>query len=278
VQHPPVWFITGVSRGFGRALTEAALARGHVVIGTTRDGRNEIDPGSDRLHVLALDVTDTDAVGPAVDRGMALTGRIDVLVNNAGYGLLGSIEETDEATTRALFETNFFGALRVTQAVLPHMRLQRSGHIVSISSVAGRAPAAGSGLYAASKCALAGMCEALAAEVAPLGIHVTIVEPGAFRTDFLASTSIRTVPVEIADYDGTAGATLDRLVPMDGLQLGDPYRAVEAIISVVEAPEPPLHLVLGADALDRSRANVAALTGDMDRWEHVSRETGFIQE
>jgi NAD(P)-dependent dehydrogenase (short-subunit alcohol dehydrogenase family) len=270
--------ITGSSRGFGRALAEAALARGHVVVGTTRDGRNEIDPESDRLHVLALDVTDGDAVAGAVEQAMALAGRIDVLVNNAGYGVLGSIEETDEATTRALFETNFFGALRVTQAVLPHMRLQRRGHIVNLSSVAGRAPAAGSGLYAASKCALAGMSEALAAELAPLGIHVTIVEPGAFRTDFLSASSIRTIPVQIADYDGTAGATQDRLVPMHGLQLGDPYRAVAAIIDAVGAPEPPLHLVLGADALERSRANVAALVGDMDRWEHVSRETAFTED
>ena len=274
---PTVWFITGISRGFGRALTEAALARGDVVVGTTRDGRNELDPDSDRLHVLPLDVTDAAAVGPAVEQAVALAGRIDVLVNNAGYGVLGSIEETDEATTRALFETNFFGALRVTQAVLPHLRLQRSGHIVNISSVAGRAPAAGSGLYAASKCALAGLSEALAAEVAPLGVGVTIVEPGAFRTDFLSSSSIRTVPVQIADYDGTAGASLDRLVPMDGLQLGDPYLAVAAIIDAVEAPEPPLHLVLGSDSLERSRANIAALVGDLDRWEHVSRATAFSE-
>jgi NAD(P)-dependent dehydrogenase (short-subunit alcohol dehydrogenase family) len=274
----PVWFITGVSRGLGRALAAAVLARGDTVVGTTRDGASDLAAGAGVLHVVPLDVTAEGQAVAAVERAHELTGRIDVVVNNAGHGLLASIEQTPEHLARELFDVNFFGALRVTQAVLPHLRAQRSGHIVNLSSVAGRAPAAGSGLYAASKCALAGMSEALAAELAPLGIHVTIVEPGAFRTDFLASTSVRTVPVEIADYDGTAGATLDRLVPMDGLQLGDPYRAVEAIISVVEAPEPPLHLVLGADALDRSRANVAALTGDMDRWEHVSRETGFIQE
>jgi NAD(P)-dependent dehydrogenase (short-subunit alcohol dehydrogenase family) len=276
-QHP-VWFITGISRGFGRALAEAALARGHVVVGTTRDGSSDIDPENERLHVVALDVTVEGQARTAIEQGHRLGGRIDVLVNNAGYGLLGSVEEADEATVRELFEVNFFGALRVTQAALPYMRVQRSGHIVNISSVLGRAPAAGSGLYAASKCALAGMSEALAAELAPLGISVTIVEPGAFRTDFLSPRSVRAIPVEIADYDGTAGATLDRLVPMDGLQLGDPYLAVEAIINAVGAPEPPLHLVLGADALERSRANIAALVDDLDRWEHVTRETAFSDD
>jgi NAD(P)-dependent dehydrogenase (short-subunit alcohol dehydrogenase family) len=275
-QHP-VWFITGISRGFGRALAEAALARGHVVVGTTRDGASDIDPESDRLHVVPLDLKVEGQARAAVEQGHQLAGRIDVVVNNAGYGLLGSVEETDETTVRELFEVNFFGALRVTQAVLPYLRAQRSGHIVNISSVAGRAPAAGSGLYAASKCALAGMSEALAAELAPLGISVTIVEPGAFRTDFLSATSLRTIPVTIPDYDGTAGATLDRLVPLDGLQLGDPQRAVEAIINVVGAPEPPLHLVLGSDAIERSRANIAALVDDIDRWEHVSRETTFSE-
>jgi NAD(P)-dependent dehydrogenase (short-subunit alcohol dehydrogenase family) len=277
VPQQPVWFITGISRGFGRALTEAALARGHVVVGTTRDGSSEIDPGNERLRVVALDVTDEGAARVAVEQAYAFGGRLDVVVNNAGYGLLGSIEASELAMARALFDVNFFGALAVTQAALPYLRAQRSGHIVNISSVAGRAPAAGSGLYAASKCALAGMSEALAAEVGPLGIHVTIVEPGAFRTGFLSAASLQTVPNTIPDYDGTVGASLDRLVPMDGLQLGDPYQAVEAIIDVVGAPEPPLHLVLGSDSLERSRANIAALVGDLDRWEHVSRATAFSE-
>jgi NAD(P)-dependent dehydrogenase (short-subunit alcohol dehydrogenase family) len=273
----PVWFITGISRGLGRALAAAVLARGATVVGTTRDGASDLAAGAGVLHVVALDVTAEGQAVAAVERAHELTGRIDVVVNNAGHGLLGSIEQTPEHLARELFEVNFFGALRVTQAVLPHLRAQRSGHIVNLSSVAGRAPAAGSGLYAASKCALAGMSEALAAELAPLGIHVTIVEPGAFRTDFLDPSSLAAIPNTIADYDATAGATADRLIPLNGLQAGDPEKGVQAIIDAVGAPNPPLHLVLGADALERSRTNIAALVDDLDRWEHVSRETAFSE-
>ena len=196
-------------------------------------------------------------------------------MNNAGYGLLGAVEETSEEATRHLFEVNFFGALNVTQAALPLFRAQGSGHFVNLSSVAGRAPAAGAALYAASKCALAGLSEGLAAELAPLGIHVTIVEPGAFRTDFLEPTSIRTSTHRIAAYQETSGANLDRLGGLAGKQMGDPVKGVRAIIEAVEAPHPPLHLVLGSDSLERSRTNVAQLVEDMDRWEHVSRETAF---
>ena len=163
----------------------------------------------------------------------------------------------------------------MTQAALPIFRAQGSGHLVNLSSVAGRDPAAGAALYAASKCALAGLSEGLAGELAPLGIHVTIVEPGAFRTDFLEPTSIRTSTHRIAAYQETSGANLDRLGGLAGKQMGDPVKGVRAIIEAVEAPHPPLHLVLGTDSLERSRANVARLVEDMDRWEHVSRETAF---
>jgi NAD(P)-dependent dehydrogenase (short-subunit alcohol dehydrogenase family) len=270
-----VWFITGISRGFGRALAIELLDRGHTVVGTTRDGTSDLGPGEGTLHTVALDVTDAFQARTAIERAVELAGRIDVVVNNAGYGLLGAVEETSEQAARDVFEVNFFGALHVTQAALPVLRGQRSGHVVNLSSVAGRDPAAGAALYAAAKSALAALSEGLAAELAPLGIHVTIVEPGAFRTDFLEPTSIRTVEHRIADYEATSGANLARLDGLAGKQMGDPVKGVRAIIEAVEAPHPPLHLVLGSDSLDRSRANVARLTEDMDRWEHVSRETAF---
>jgi NAD(P)-dependent dehydrogenase (short-subunit alcohol dehydrogenase family) len=269
------WFITGISRGFGRALAIELLDRGHTVVGTTRDGHSDLRAGAGTLHTVELDVTAPGKAAVAVGQAVALAGRIDVVVNNAGYGLLGAVEETSEHATRHLFEVNFFGALHVTQAVLPIFREQGSGHFVNISSVAGRDPAAGAALYAASKCALAGLSEGLAGELAPLGIHVTIVEPGAFRTDFLEPTSIRTPPERIAAYQDTSGANLDRLGNLAGKQMGDPVKGVRAIIEAVEAPSPPLHLVLGSDSLERSRANVARLVEDMDRWEQASRETAF---
>jgi NAD(P)-dependent dehydrogenase (short-subunit alcohol dehydrogenase family) len=270
-----VWFITGISRGFGRALALELLERGHTVVGTTRDGRSDLEPLAGTLHTVELDVTSPGGAAVAIEQAVELAGHIDVVVNNAGYGLLGAVEETTEEATRHLFEVNFFGALHVTQAALPIFRAQGSGHFVNLSSVAGRDPAAGAALYAASKCALAGLSEGLAGELAPLGIRVTIVEPGAFRTDFLEPTSIRTSTHRIAAYQETSGANLDRLGGLAGKQMGDPVKGVRAIIEAVEAPHPPLHLVLGSDSLDRSRTNVAKLVEDMDRWEHVSRETAF---
>jgi NAD(P)-dependent dehydrogenase (short-subunit alcohol dehydrogenase family) len=270
-----IWFITGISRGFGRALAVELLDRGRTVVGTTRDGRTDLDAGGGTLHVVELDVTSRSQASVAIERAVELAGRIDVVVNNAGYGLLGAVEETTEEAARHLFEVNFFGALHVTQAVLPIFRAQGSGHLVNLSSVAGRDPAAGAALYAASKCALAGLSEGLAGELAPLGIHVTIVEPGAFRTDFLEPTSIRTSTHRIAAYQDTSGANLDRLGSIAGKQMGDPVKGVRAIIEAVEAPHPPLHLVLGSDSLERTRANVARLLEDVDRWEQASRETAF---
>jgi NAD(P)-dependent dehydrogenase (short-subunit alcohol dehydrogenase family) len=270
-----VWFITGISRGFGRTLAIELLDRGHTVVGTTRDGRSDLGAGAGTLHVVELDVASPGQAAVAIEQAVALAGHIDVVVNNAGYGLLGAVEETSEEVTRHLFEVNFFGALNVTQAALPIFREQGSGHLVNLSSVAGRDPAAGAALYAASKCALAGLSEGLAGELAPLGIHVTIVEPGAFRTDFLEPTSIRTSTHRIAAYQETSGANLDRLGGLAGKQMGDPVKGVRAIIEAVEAPHPPLHLVLGSDALERSRTNIARLVEDIDRWEHISRETAF---
>jgi NAD(P)-dependent dehydrogenase (short-subunit alcohol dehydrogenase family) len=269
------WFITGISRGFGRALAIELLDRGHTVVGTTRDGQSDLAARAGTLHTVELVVTTPGQAAIAVEQAVAFAGRIDVVVNNAGYGLLGAVEETSEEATRHLFEVNFFGALNVARAALPIFRAQGSGHLVNLSSVAGRDPAPGAALYAASKCALAGLSEGLAGELAPLGIHVTIVEPGAFRTDFLEPSSLRTVTHRIAAYQETSGANLDRLGGLAGRQMGDPVKAARAIIEAVEAPHPPLHLVLGSDCVERSRANVARLIEDIDRWEHVARETAF---
>jgi NAD(P)-dependent dehydrogenase (short-subunit alcohol dehydrogenase family) len=271
-----VWFITGISRGFGKALAEAVLAADDSVIGTSRDGESSIPNDHGRLHVLALEVTDAAAVARTIDAAAALHGRLDVVVNNAGYGLLGSIEEaTDEQVTH-LFDVNFHGPRRVIQAVLPHLRRQRSGHIINITSIAGLAPGAGSGFYAASKFALEGLSQSLAQEVKPLGIKVTVVEPGAFRTDFLSDRSIRSSDARIDDYAASVGAMLTRLEQMAGRQIGDPARGAKAIIDAVRAKEPPLNLVLGSDAFKRNQERLQYFGADLERWAAVSLGTDFV--
>lgn len=268
-----IWFVTGVSRGFGRSLAEILLARGETVIGTTRSGSVAIAGASERLHLLPLEVTDGAAVRAAVGAAFALHGRVDVIVNNAGYGLLGAVEEATDAEIAHLFDVNFHGPRRVIQAALPRLRAQRSGHIVNITSIAGVAPGAGSGFYAAAKMAVEGMSQSLALELAPLGIRVTLVEPGAFRTDFLSDHSIRLTGGGIADYEGTAGAARRRLAAMAGQQPGDPARAAAAIIAAVESASPPLHLVLGPDAVRRTRAMLGAFAADLEAWKDLSLGT-----
>ncbi|HBV2450155.1 TPA: SDR family NAD(P)-dependent oxidoreductase [Klebsiella pneumoniae] len=270
-----IWFITGVSRGFGKALAEAALAKGDTVIGTTRDGTAPITDETGRLNVLPLDVTAAASIPSIIKRAADITGRLDVIVNNAGYGLLGSVEEASENDIEHLFDVNFHGTRRVVQAVLPYLRQQKSGHIVNITSIAGLAPSAGSGFYAAAKFAVEGLSQSLAQEVAPLGIKVTLVEPGAFRTDFLSEHSIRIKPLAIEDYAATAGQALTYLEKMAGTQAGDPQRAADAIIRAVEANEPPLHLVLGPDAFRRTREKQERFAIEIERWKDVSLSTNF---
>jgi NAD(P)-dependent dehydrogenase (short-subunit alcohol dehydrogenase family) len=270
-----IWFITGISRGFGKALAEALLTDGDVVIGTTRDGTPPIQDQTGRLHTLPLDVTNGLAVKAAVADAHALHGRLDVIVSNAGYGLLGSVEEAADDQIAHMFDVNFHGTRRVVQAALPYLRAQRSGHIVNITSIAGLAPGAGSGFYAASKFAVEGMSQSLAQEVAPLGIKVTLVEPGAFRTDFLSEHSIRTREVGVADYAATAGAALTALENMAGKQIGDPDRAAAAIIKAVRAPEPPLHLVLGSDAFRRTLDKQKRFAAELDAWKDVALGTDY---
>lgn len=268
------WFITGVSRGLGEALAKAVLDRGDTVIGTTRDQPPAFAATRSNFHWLSLDVTDAAGIRQVVDKAFSLTGTLDVLVNNAGYGLLGSVEEATEEQVAHLFDVNFHGTRRVIQAALPHLRQQRSGHIINITSIAGIAPNSGSGMYSAAKFAVEGMSKGLAQEVAPLGISVTLVEPGAFRTDFLSDHSLRRSPSEIADYTATAGAVVSKLDDFAGKQLGDPQRAAEAIIAVVQA-EPPLHLLLGSDALQRREKMQAAFDRDVARWREVTLSTDY---
>jgi NAD(P)-dependent dehydrogenase (short-subunit alcohol dehydrogenase family) len=273
-----VWFITGIARGFGKSLTDALLAKGDRVIGTTRNGDAAGYRPSANLQVLPLEITDPKAVSKIVAQAHALHGRLDVIVNNAGYGLLGSIEAATEEEVGHLFDVNFHGTRRVVQAVLPFLRKQRSGHIVNITSIAGIAPGAAAGFYAASKFAVEGMTQSLAQEVAPLGIKVTLVEPGAFRTDFLSDHSLRATVCTIDDYAPTVGAGLSRLYAMAGKQIGDPVLAAAAIIAAVTAAEPPLHLLLGSDALQRSRDKIAKFSAEIERWSATTLSTDFKQE
>lgn len=266
------WFITGISRGLGLALAEAALARGDTVIGTVRGEAPALEGA---LHVLTLDMADGDAVEAAVEKAFAIAGRIDVIVNNAGYGLLGALEKASDAEVARLFAVDLFGPFRLIRAALPHLRAQGSGHIVNITSIAGRAPGASSAIYAAAKFALEGMSTALAQEVAPLGIKVTTVAPGAFRTDFLTAHSIRRSAAEDAAYADSVGKSGAALNAMAGRQLGDPVRAAEALLALADAEKPPLHLLLGSDALRRAREKIDAVIEEIDQWEEVTRSTDF---
>lgn len=269
---PKTWFITGISRGLGREFASQLIARGDRVIGTTRDRRSDLTGPASGLTVFALDVTDRDAVRKVVDSAFA-TGPIDVLVNNAGYGLMSSIEDATDAEVEHVMDVNFHGPRRIIQAALPRLREQRRAHIVNITSIAGIAAGAGSGYYAAAKYALEGLSQSLAREGAPLGIHVICVEPGAFRTDFLTDHSLRTSPGMDSDYAATAGATSGYLAKLAGRQPGDPAKAVKAIIQAVEAPKPPLHLVLGPDAIRRTDEMLKDFAADLDAWRTVGMGT-----
>jgi NAD(P)-dependent dehydrogenase (short-subunit alcohol dehydrogenase family) len=265
------WFITGVSSGFGRALAEAALAKGHKVIGTVRQETAKapfeaLSPGN--AAAVVLDVTDEAGVHTVVDEVVQHHGRIDVLVNNAGYGLEGAVEEVSLDQVRDQFEVNVFGPVAVMQAVLPHMRKQRSGHIINVTSMGGLTAFPGVGIYNGSKFALDGISEALAKEVKPLGIKVTIVAPGSFRTDW-AGRSMVHVEKPISDYEPTAGAFRRSLAERNGRQGGDPKKAAGAIITVTEASHPPLRLVLGPDALRFVGDKLGALQAELLKWEAV---------
>ena len=272
-----VWFITGCSTGFGRELAKMVLDRGYRAVVTARDPARVEDiaaPHRDRALVLQLDVTDPVEVDAAVKSADKHFGRIDVLVNNAGIGYFGAVEESDEEEIRRMFEINFFGLSRMTRAVLPTMRGQRSGHIVNISSIGGLKSFPTLAYYNATKYAVEGFSEALALEVAPLGIKVTIVEPSGFRTDW-AGRSAAESRNRIADYAPTAGKNLDDIRGYSGKQPGDPVRAAAAIIAAVESPDPPLRLLLGKAALKGARMKLDTLKKDFDAWEKITVEADF---
>jgi NADP-dependent 3-hydroxy acid dehydrogenase YdfG len=271
------WFITGASTGFGRVLAEEVLKAGGKVIATARNLDKVADLEAkypQTAKALALDVTDAGQVDSAVTQAIAKFGRVDVLVNNAGYGVVGAIEEVSEVEFMPMFETNVFGLLRVTRAFLPHLRKQRSGHILNLSSIGGLVAGPGIGFYNATKFAVEGISEALAAEVAPFGVHVTIIEPGPFRTDFLGRSGV-VATTRIPDYDATAGNMRKYFAENDGKQKGDPVRAVHAMMQVVESPNPPLRLLLGASALERLRGKLANWEKEIAAWEQVTLAADF---
>lgn len=268
------WFITGAATGFGRAFADYALAQGYNVVATARRTERLGDLAArapDRVLILPLDVTDPAAGEAAVAAAVARFGAIDVLLNNAGYGTVGAVEETPEVELRAQMETNFFGAVAMIRAVLPGMRGRRAGAIVNMSSLGGQLSFGGFGAYSASKFALEGLSEALAQEVAPFGLKVLIVEPGAFRTDF-AGGALRQMP-ELAAYRDIVGGTRDFARAMHGTQQGDPAKAARAIDEALCAASTPLRLQLGADAVDMVRAHAEGLLADLKTWETVARAT-----
>ena len=272
-----VWFITGASTGFGRLLAEEVLRRGGRVIATARSLEKVADleekhPG--RAKAYALDVTDPAQVSSIVAQATACFAPVDVLVNNAGFGLTGAVEEVTEDEFLPMFETNVLGLIRVTKAFLPKMRERGSGHIINLSSIGGLIAMPGWGYYNATKFAVEGLTEALAAECEPLGIYVTAIEPGAFRTDFLGRSG-KEAETQIEDYSPTAGKAREYFQTQAGKQKGDPQRAVEAIIAVVEATHPPRHLLLGNAALTRFRKRLEDWTGELDAWESTTMGADF---
>ena len=271
----PVWLITGCSTGFGRELARLLLKRGYGVAVTARNPAT-LDEFTTHANafVAALDVTIPAQIADVVRRTEARFGRIDVLVNNAGYGYLSALEEGEDEEVRAMFETNLFGLANMTKAVLPGMRARRSGHVVNISSMGGLIGFPGIGYYNATKFAVEGLSEALARETAPLGIKVTIVEPGPFRTDW-AGRSLKTPKAAIADYAASAGARRAAVQSYSGTQQGDPVRGAEAIILAVESPEPPLHLLLGKPAYDMAEAKFKEFLTEMEKWREVSLGADF---
>ncbi len=273
----PVWFITGCSTGFGRELARLVLDRRWRAVVTARNPAQVADlvqGHEDNALALKLDVTDDSQIEAAVKATQERFGQIDVLVNNAGYGYLAAVEEGEDQEIRAMFEANFFGLATMTRAVLPGMRARRSGCIVNISSIGGLASFPATGYYHATKYAVEGLSESLALEVAPLGIKVVIVEPGPFRTNW-AGPSIKQSGTRLEDYEATAGVRRAQTEARSGKQQGDPVRAAEAIITAVQSPEPPLHLVLGKPALEIGRKKLVALKENFDTWEATTLGADF---
>ncbi len=271
-----VWIVTGGSSGFGREISLAALSRGDRVAATARRSQRLEDlvrEAPERVHALALDVTDPEGVRRAVDEVLERFGRVDVLVNNAGHGQVGAVEETTEEELRGIFDVHVFGPAALVRSVLPAMRRQGSGAIVQISSFGGQVAYPGFSAYCATKFALEGFSEALAPEVAPFGVKVLIVEPGAFRTGFSGGALAQSQ--RMPEYDETVGPTREMITGINGSQPGDPAKAARTIVTALDSENTPLRLPLGADAVEGIRGKLDSVRAELDRWENVAVSTAF---
>ncbi|MBW9103997.1 oxidoreductase [Paraburkholderia phenoliruptrix] len=276
-QFKRVWFITGASRGLGALIAKAAIDDGNAVVATGRNAATIVERLGESPAVLAvtLDVTDEAQAKAAVQAAVERFGGIDVLVNNAGFGLLAAVEESSDADVRRIYETNVFGLLNVTRAVLPVMRKQRSGHVINTSSIVGYQAAAGVGVYSSTKFAVEGITEALHAELKPLGIHATMIEPGFFRTDFLDTSSLVVGKDIIDDYEATSGKLRHLAREINHNQPGDPVKLAAALIKVVDSETPPLRLPLGTDTLKAIAEKNAYVTTETQTWKALSASTDF---
>lgn len=272
------WLITGASRGFGTLIAQQALAAGDAVIATARKPEDIETRLGQHPNLLAvrLDVTREEEAHAAVAAGIKHFGQIDVLVNNAGFGVLGAVEETSASETERLFATNVFGVLNVTRAVLPHMRRQRSGHVINISSLGGYQAYMGWGVYGSTKFAVEGISEAMHQELAPLGIKVTVVEPGFFRTDFLDEQSLVKTALELPDYAATVGVMRNHAEAANHAQPGNPAKLAEALMVLASVANPPLRLALGSDAVARVEAKNRAVEHELEQWRTLSLSTDFV--
>ena len=272
------WFITGASRGLGADIATAALKAGDNVVATGRQRAavsDKLGPDNDRLLTLSLDVADATQAREAVAQAIARFGAIDVLVNNAGYGHLGYFEETTDADIQAQYATNVFGLFNVTRAALPAMRAAHKGHVFNLSSVAGYRGIEAGSLYCSSKFAVEGFSEALAGELAPFGIHVTIIEPGPFRTDFLTPESLKFIAHEVPDYAERRNATRASFEQRNGKQQGDPVLLAEAMVTLANAAKPPLRFTAGAMAVNGLDAKLAGMKAELDLWRELGIATDF---
>ncbi|WPU98327.1 oxidoreductase [Mucilaginibacter sp. cycad4] len=272
-----VWFITGASKGFGLSLVKQLLGAGQLVAATSRNLQEltaAVNTTSNSFLPLQVDLVNDSSVSLALQHTYEAFGRIDVVINNAGYGIGGAIEELSDAETRMAFDVNVFGTLNVVRAVMPYLRRQRSGHIINISSIAGITANTGWAIYAGAKYAVIGISEVLAADVKEFGIKVTVVAPGAFRTSFLTAGSLSITDNQIDDYTEVR-ATHNKYLKMDGKQAGDPEKAATAIINTVYEENPPLYLLLGGDAYNRALAKLDTLHSEIRQWEDVTCSTDF---
>lgn len=272
-----VWMITGAARGLGNEIARAALSEGYKVIAAVRKNSEQLtaELKNENLYVVVMDVTDERQVKDAVEKAIAHFGHIDVLVNNAGFGLLCAVEEGSDKEVRHMYDTNVFGLLNVVRMVLPHMRKQGSGHVINMSSVGGLSGSAGWGLYNSTKFAVEGLTEAMSKELAPLGIYATAVEPGRFRTNFHDASSLTIAGRVIKDYQGSSGSMRAHISESNYTQPGDPVKLAKAVLSAATSKNPPLHLPLGKDCIKRYRDKAADFEKELEQWHHIAAFTDF---